>query len=191
MKELIKAIQAAEEELLLGNVILYPTDTVWGIGCDAENANAVRKIFEIKEREESKTMIVLVADLEMLRHYVKEVPEILTKLIKEQERPTTYVLPNAKNLPAEVIAPNGTVAMRIVENDEFCLRLLRQVGRPIISTSANVSGEPAAPSFSDVSETIKERVDYVVNWRQDEKIEARPSRIIGIKNNGEYHVLRE
>ncbi|QCR22938.1 L-threonylcarbamoyladenylate synthase [Pontibacter sp. SGAir0037] len=189
-KELIKAIQAAEEELLLGNTILYPTDTVWGIGCDAENGQAVRKIFAIKEREESKTMIVLVADTEMLQRYVEDIPAAFSELEEKQERPTTYVFPKAKNLPSEVIAADGSVAIRVVK-DEFCLRLIRQVGRPIISTSANISGEPAAPSFKDVSDKVKERVDYIVTWRQDEQITAVPSRIIKIDPSGEHQVLRD
>lgn len=190
MKELIRAVQAAEEEILLGNVILYPTDTVWGIGCDAESAQAVRKVFEVKKREESKSMIILVADEEMLKHYVEEVPVGFSKLLEEQEKPTTYVLEKAKNLPAEVVASDGTVAVRVVE-DEFCRRLIRQVGRPLISTSANVSGEPAPASFADISEAIREGVDYVVPWRQDEKIEAKPSRVVKISSKGEQQVLRE
>ncbi|MBF9255374.1 threonylcarbamoyl-AMP synthase [Pontibacter sp. 172403-2] len=189
MNQFLKEIQAAEEELLMGNVILYPTDTVWGLGCDAENAKAVRKIFEIKERPESKTMIVLVADTDMLRHYVKELPEGFEKLPAQQERPTTYVLPGAQNLPQEVIADDGTVAIRITD-DEFCHKLIRQFGRPIISTSANVSGKPAAVSFADVSESIKQRVDHVVRWRQEEKVEAKPSRIVKIEPDGTQTVLR-
>lgn len=186
----MKEIQAAEEELILGNVILYPTDTVWGIGCDAENADAVKKIFKIKEREESKSMILLMADFDMLKRYVTEVPAELEKLLQEQERPTTFVLSGAQNLPREVIAEDGSIAVRITK-DEFSHRLVRQVGRPIVSTSANVSGEPAPASFKDVSDKIKERVDYVTRWRQDESVEARPSRIIKVEPNGAQRVLRE
>jgi len=189
MNQFLREIQAAEEELLLGNVILYPTDTVWGLGCDAENAKAVRKIFKIKDRPESKTMIVLVADIEMLRRYVKELPEGFEKLATQQERPTTYVLSGAQNLPQEVIAEDGTVAVRITD-DEFCHKLIRQFGRPIISTSANVSGEPAAASFEDISESIKQQTNHVVRWRQEEKVEAKPSRIVKIEPNGEQTVLR-
>ncbi|MFD2513408.1 L-threonylcarbamoyladenylate synthase [Pontibacter locisalis] len=190
MSQLIKEIQAAEEEIILGNVILYPTDTVWGIGCDAENAEAVKKIFEIKEREESKSMILLMADLDMLRHYINEVPAELEKLIQEQQRPTTYVLTGAKNLPEEVIAEDGSIAIRITK-DEFCHRLVRQVDRPIVSTSANISGEPAAASFKDVSDKIKERVSHIVRWRQDEEVDAKPSRIVKIEPGGKQTVIRE
>jgi L-threonylcarbamoyladenylate synthase len=191
MTHFIKQLQAAEEELLVGNVILYPTDTVWGIGCDAENAQAVRKIYKIKEREESKAMIMLVADIEMLRRYIKEVPEELERtLVRQQDRPTTYVLSGAQNLPEELVADDGSIAVRIV-NEEFCHRLIRQIGRPLVSTSANVSGEPAPRSFADVSEKIKERVDYVVQWRQDETVESQPSRIVKIDEHGRQSVIRE
>lgn len=187
----MKEIQAAEEEVLLGNVILYPTDTVWGIGCDAENAEAVRKIFKIKEREESKAMILLVADQEMLQHYIKDLPEGFEEQVKKQERPTTYVFSNPQNLPKEVLAEDGTVAIRMVQNEEFCHRLIRQVARPIVSTSANISGEPSPKTFADVSDIIKERVDFVVNWRRDDDMASRPSRIIKIEPDGSQSIIRE
>ncbi|WP_276496567.1 L-threonylcarbamoyladenylate synthase [Pontibacter litorisediminis] len=191
MSQLVKEIQAAEEEILLGNVILYPTDTVWGIGCDAENAEAVRKIFKIKEREESKAMILLVADLEMLQHYIKPLPDRFEELVEQQERPTTYVFSDPQNLPQEVIAGDGTVAIRIVMNDEFCHRLIRQVARPIVSTSANISGEPAPKTFADISDEIRKRVDFVVNWRQDDDMASRPSRIVKIEPDGRQSIIRE
>ncbi|WP_266202286.1 L-threonylcarbamoyladenylate synthase [Pontibacter kalidii] len=191
MSQLVKEIQAAEEEVLLGNVILYPTDTVWGIGCDAENAEAVRKIFKIKEREESKALILLVADQEMLQRYVKNLPEDFEELVRRQERPTTYVFPEPQNLPEEVLAEDGTVAIRVVQGDEFCHRLIRQVARPIVSTSANISGAPSPKTFADVSEEIKERVDFVVNWRRDDDMASRPSRIVKIEAGGRQRVIRE
>lgn len=187
----MKEIQAAEEEVLLGNVILYPTDTVWGIGCDAENAEAVRKIFKIKEREESKSMILLVADHNMLRNYVEELPEDFEEIVKQQERPTTYVFSNPKNLPQEVLASDGSVAIRVVEGDEFCHRLIRQVARPIVSTSANISGESAPKTFAEISEVLKKRVDFVVNWRQDEDMASNPSRIVKIEPDGSQRILRD
>lgn len=187
----MKEIQAAEEEVLLGNVILYPTDTVWGIGCDAENGEAVRKIFKIKEREESKSMILLVADQEMLQHYIKELPEGFEEMVRRQERPTTYVFSNPQNLPKEVLAEDGTVAIRMVQGDEFCHRLIRQVARPIVSTSANISGEPSPKTFADVSDIIKERVDFVVNWRQDDEMASKPSRIVKIEPDGSQSILRD
>ncbi|MFD2245699.1 L-threonylcarbamoyladenylate synthase [Pontibacter ruber] len=190
MKHFLKQVQAAEEELLVGNVILYPTDTVWGIGCDAENAEAVKKIYKIKEREESKSMIMLVSDVDMLRHYIKEVPANFERRLKDQKRPTTYVFSGAQNLPKELIAEDGSIGVRIV-NDEFCHRLILQIGRPLVSTSANISGEPSPKTFSEVSDKIKERVDYVVQWRQDEKTEAQPSRVVKIEQDGSLRVLRE
>ncbi|WP_114778820.1 L-threonylcarbamoyladenylate synthase [Botryobacter ruber] len=190
MENLLNEIEQAEDELLLGNIILYPTDTVWGIGCDAENAEAVKKIYRIKEREESKSMIVLVADVEMLRHYVADVPADFERLAAQQQRPTTFVFSGAKNLPEELIASDGSVAIRISQ-DDFCHRLILQLGRPLVSTSANISGEPAPAVFSDISEEIKNRVDYIVRLRQDETTAARPSRIIKIESNGEQRVLRE
>lgn len=176
--------------MLVGNVILYPTDTVWGIGCDAENAQAVQKIFKIKEREESKSMILLVADKQMLLRYVKQLPENFDEVVAKQERPTTYVLSEPQNLPKEIIAEDGSVAIRITD-DEFCHRLIRHSGRPLVSTSANISGEPSPKTFADVSEAIKERVDFVVNWRRDDDMASQPSRIIKLSPDGEQTVLRD
>ncbi|PKV76377.1 L-threonylcarbamoyladenylate synthase [Pontibacter ramchanderi] len=190
MNQLVKQVQAAEEELLVGNVILYPTDTVWGIGCDAENAEAVKKIYKIKEREESKSMIVLMSNVEMLRRYIESVPEDFEKLVESQERPTTFVLSGAQNLPKELIAEDGSIGIRIA-NDEFCHRLMQQIGRPLVSTSANVSGEPSPRTFAEISDTIKERVDYVVQWRQEEEVESRPSCIIRIDEKGKQTIIRE
>lgn len=190
MNQLVKQVQAAEEELLVGNVILYPTDTVWGIGCDAENAEAVKKIYKIKEREESKSMIVLVSDVEMLRRYMEHLPDDFEKLVESQERPTTFVLSGAKNLPKELVAEDGSIGIRVVK-EEFCRRLMQQIGRPLVSTSANISGEPSPRTFAEVSETIKERVDYVVQWRQDEDVESKPSRIIRIDESGKQTVIRD
>jgi L-threonylcarbamoyladenylate synthase len=190
MNHLLKAVQAAEDELLVGNVILYPTDTVWGIGCDAENAKAVKKIFKIKEREESKSMIVLVSDVAMLGRYVRDLPKGFEELAAAQERPTTFVLSGAQNLPKELIADDGSIGVRIAK-DEFCHRLMQQIGRPLVSTSANVSGEHSPRTFAEVSDMIKERVDYVVQWRQDEEVESRPSRIIKIDESGKQTIIRE
>lgn len=190
MNPLISAVQAAEEELLLGNVILYPTDTVWGIGCDAENVAAVQKIVKLKERDASKAMILLVADQQMLLHYVQSLPADFEQLAEKQNRPTTYVFSHPKNLPEAVLAKDGTVAVRIT-TEPFCHRLIRQISRPIVSTSANISGEPTPKTFADVSEEIKQRVDHVVQWRQEESLEAKPSRIIKINPDGSREVLRD
>jgi L-threonylcarbamoyladenylate synthase len=190
MEKLIKSIQAAEEELLLGNVILYPTDTVWGIGCDALDANAIKRIYKIKEREESKSMILLVADEEMLQKYVAELPADFTEILEQQQRPTTYIFTKAKNLPKELLAEDGSIAIRITKED-FSHKLIRQIGRPIVSTSANVSGEPSPATFSGISDTIKDRVDYVVNWRHNDETKSEPSRIVKIEADGTQHIIRE
>jgi len=190
MSQFINAVQAAEEEILLGNIILYPTDTVWGIGCDAENVAAVKKIVKIKERDASKSMILLVADQQMLLRYVQSLPPGFEELLQKQERPTTYVFPNPINLPRAVLAPDGTVAIRIVE-DEFCHRLIRRISRPLVSTSANISGAPSPKTFADVSEDVKKRVDYVVQWRQEDTLVGKPSRIVKINLNGRQEVLRD
>ncbi|MBC5775048.1 threonylcarbamoyl-AMP synthase [Pontibacter sp. KCTC 32443] len=190
LNQLLKEVQAAEEELLMGNVILYPTDTVWGIGCDAEEAKAVQKVFKIKERDPSKSMIILVADADMVRHYVEEVPENFEKMLEEQDQPTTYIFEGARNLPEEVIAPDGSIAIRVVK-DEFCHRLIRQLDRPLVSTSANLSGGKSPATFAEIDEEVKKRVDYVVRWRQDEDTAAKPSRIVKIKANGETETIRE
>ena len=190
MKDLVREVQAAEEELLMGNVILYPTDTVWGIGCDAQEAKAVQKVFKIKERDPSKSMIILVADVEMVKHYVKEVPDAFEKLLEEQDRPTTYIFEGAQNLPKEVVAPDGTIAIRVVK-DDFCHKLIRQLDRPLVSTSANLSGGKSPSKFAEIDEELKKRVDYVVRWRQDEDMEAKPSRIVKINANGKTETIRE
>jgi L-threonylcarbamoyladenylate synthase len=190
MEKLIKAIQAAEEELLLGNIILYPTDTVWGIGCDALDAKSIKRIYKIKEREESKAMILLVADIEMLNKYVTELPGSFKELIEEQKRPTTYIFSEVRNLPKELLAEDGSIAIRITQ-EEFTHRLIRQMGRPIVSTSANVSGHPSPATFSEISDTIKERVDYVVDWRQDDETRSEPSRIVKIDKDGSKQVIRD
>lgn len=190
MENLIKAIQAAEEEILLGNVILYPTDTVWGIGCDALDANAIKKIYRIKEREESKSMILLVADVEMLSKYVEELPSDFDQMTQQQERPTTYIFTKVKNLPEEVLAEDGSIAFRITQ-EEFSHKLIRQISRPIVSTSANISGEPSPATFSEVSDKIKERVDFVANWRQEDEKKSTPSRIVKIEADGSQKVIRE
>ncbi len=190
MKELIREVQAAEEELLIGNVILYPTDTVWGIGCDATDRKAVEKIFKIKERDTSKAMIILVADADMLANYVEEVPDNFEKLVTEQERPTTYIFSQSKNLPDSLVGEDGSIAIRIV-NDDFCHKLIRQIDRPLVSTSANLSGGKSPASFTEIDEEVKKRVDYVVNLRQDETSKAQPSRIVKIEADGKTEIIRE
>jgi len=182
-------IQKCVDVLNKGGTILYPTDTIWGIGCDATNSKAVGKIYKIKNRPETKNLIILVNDKKMLEHYVKEIPEITWDLMKNVEKPLTIIYPNAINLPKNVVSEDKSIAIRIVKN-EFCIRLIREFGKPIVSSSANISGEAAPLVFSCVSEYIKEKVDYVVRLYQDILQEVRPSRIIRIKENGDFIIIR-
>jgi len=190
MSKEIKEIQRVVDELMIGNVILYPTDTVWGIGCDAENAKAVKKVFEIKKRPSDKPFILFVDDVETLKRYVKNLPENFESLLQNQDRPTTYVFSEVQNLPPEVLASDGSAAFRIPK-DEFCHRIAKQFNRAIISTSANISGEQTTGSFSGIPDTIKSKVDYTVTLRQDEEIQAQPSRIVALQPDGSLKVIRE
>ena len=173
-----------------GGIILYPTDTIWGIGCDATNSAAIEKIFQIKKRNESKSLIILVSDTDMLEEYVKDIPEIAFDLIKSIEKPTTIIYPEAKNLPSNVIAPDKSIAVRIV-NDDFCRQLVTLFGKPIVSTSANISGEQAPLMFSKISEKIIQSVDYIIKIEQEKIKQLMPSTIIKLDRNGEYTVIRE
>ena len=190
MSKEIKEIQRVVDELLVGNVILYPTDTVWGIGCDAENVAAVKKVFQVKERPEDKPFILLVSDVEMLKRYVKNLPSTFENQLQNQDRPTTYIFSETQNLPKEVLANDGSVAIRI-PNDEFCLRMIRQFERAIVSTSANISGEQTSGSFSGIPDSIKQKVHYVVVHRQEEEITTQPSRIVQLQPDGSLKVIRE
>jgi L-threonylcarbamoyladenylate synthase len=182
-------IQQCITVLKRGGKILYPTDTIWGIGCDATNFKAVEKIYKLKERSEIKSLIILIADPEEIENYVEEIPEITWDLMKNVEKPLTIIYPNARNLPKNVIGGDNSIAIRVVKND-FCIRLIREFGKPIVSSSANVSGEPAPLVFRHVSDNIKSSVDYVVNLYQDVLQEVKPSRIIRLKENGEFNIIR-
>ena len=177
------------ETLRAGKSILYPTDTVWGLGCDATNFEAVTTIYKIKQREESKSLIVLVSSVEMLLDYVSTVPEKALDLLFESNKPTTIIYRNPKHISANCIASDNTIAIRIVQ-DEFCKQLIEEFGRPIVSTSANISGSKTPKSFSEISTTILDSVDYIVNLQQD-KITKTSSRILKISENDEVEVIRE
>jgi L-threonylcarbamoyladenylate synthase len=182
-------IQKCFEVLNKGGTILYPTDTIWGIGCDATNFRAVEKIYKVKKRLETKSLIILVDDPAKIERYVKEIPAITWDLMKNVEKPLTIIYPNARNLPKNVVGEDNSIAIRVARN-EFCTRLIREFGKPIVSSSANVSGEPAPLVFRCVSENIKKSVDYVVNLYQDVLQEVKPSRIIKLKENGEFNIIR-
>ncbi|MGG6231413.1 L-threonylcarbamoyladenylate synthase [Tenacibaculum sp. SDUM215027] len=171
-----------------GKTILYPTDTVWGLGCDATNEEAVKKIYELKNREESKSLIILVASIEMLQEYVEYIPEKAIQILNKAEKPTTIIYNNPKGLALNTIALDNTIAIRIPQ-DEFCIQLINELGKPIVSTSANVSEEPTPKSFSEISQAILKNVDYVVNLHQD-KVTEKSSTILKIEGNNVI-VIRE
>jgi L-threonylcarbamoyladenylate synthase len=183
-------IKNALEVLKKGGTILYPTDTVWGIGCDARNKEAVNKVFKIKQRAEYKSMVTLVCDEKMLNRYVKDVPAIAWDLIETAERPLTIIFPDARMLAENVIAADGSVGIRLVK-DEFCKNLIHRFGKPIVSTSANISGEPAPSGFKEIKLDILNKVDYIVNLRQKETNNTQPSTIIKIAMNGEFKIIRK
>ena len=176
--------------LLEGKVILYPTDTVWGIGCDATNEAAVRRIFEIKERQESKSMLVLLDKADKLPLYVRNIPLIAWDLLQMVERPTTFVYPSAFNLPDIMLPPDGTLAIRVV-HDCFCRKLIKALDRPLVSTSANISGQHSPAVFGDISPVIRERVDYIVPESFADSTDFKPSRMIKFVDDYNFTVIRE
>ena len=172
-----------------GGVILYPTDTVWGIGCDATDDNAVEKIFKIKQRKESKSLVILVNSLDMLRKYIDEMPNAVVEILQKFNKPTTIIYNKPRRLAKKVIANDNTVAIRIVQ-DKFCKELIEKFEKPIVSTSANISSKPTPKSFKEIEPSIFDAVDYVVNLHQNNKT-GLPSAIIRITNKDEIEVIRE
>ena len=172
-----------------GGLILYPTDTVWGIGCDATNPEAIQKIYNLKQREDSKALICLVADDRMLQKYVKQIPNAALDIINITDKPTTIIYDEAQHLAENLIADDGSIAIR-VPDDEFCYQLSRKFNGAIVSTSANISGEPTPKSFKEISPVILKGVDYVVDLQQ-EKICDKPSSIIKLSNTGIVKIIRK
>ncbi len=172
-----------------GGTILYPTDTIWGIGCDATNQKAVERIYKIKKRVEGKSLLVLVDSPESINRYVKNVDPVILELVSNYDRPLTVIYPGAKNVARGVVASDRTIGIRVVR-DEFCKRLIRQLGRAVVSTSANLSGEPAPLVFAQISDQVKNEVDYVVDLYQDRIRTMKPSRIIRIKEKGDFEIVR-
>jgi L-threonylcarbamoyladenylate synthase len=189
MNDFIPDIDRCLEVLKSGGVILYPTDTVWGLGCDATNAAAVRKIFTIKKRAESKSMIVLLADERDLLQYVTAPDPEIFNYLDNVHKPTTVIYNDVIGLADEVMNTDGSVGMRIVK-DDFCRHLIKRFRKPIVSTSANISGESAPRIFSEVDNVIKGAVDYKVQWRQTDNEAKQPSAVVRWKN-GAVEVLRE
>ncbi|MGD1848700.1 MAG: L-threonylcarbamoyladenylate synthase [Salibacteraceae bacterium] len=183
-------IGKAVETLDTGGTLLYPTDTIWGLGSDATRVEAIEKVASLKDRPIAKTFLVLVADDAMLNRYVEEVPALAWDLIDLSEKPLTIIYSNPVNLPEVLLAEDGSLGIRIVK-DIFCQRLIQKLGRPIVSTSANRSGMPSPQSFADIDSLILDGVDYVVNLRQQEKQTSGASSIIKLALNGEIKIIRE
>ena len=173
-----------------GGVILYPTDTVWGIGCDATNEEAVQRVYEIKQRADSKAMLVLVDTSVKVDFYVADVPEVAWDLIDLSEKPLTIIYSGARNLASNLLAEDGSVGIRVT-NEDFSKRLCQQFRKAIVSTSANISGQPGATNFSEISDEIKSAVDYIVGYRQDDMSRPKPSSIIKLEKGGVIKVIRE
>ena len=182
-------IQACLEVLQQGGIILYPTDTVWGLGCDATNEKAVKQIFELKKRSDTKAMIVLVENENAILNYVNVTELQIFDYIKGIHKPTTVIYNHAKNLAHNLMADDGSVAIRICK-DKFCQELIKQFGKPIVSTSANVSTYPTPLCFNDISLEIIDGVNYVVKHRQDELEMQQPSAIVKWNENGELIIIR-
>jgi len=173
-----------------GGIILYPTDTVWGLGCDATDENAVKRIFEIKKRADAKAMLVLIDNPGKLQSYVDEVPDIAWDLIEMAEKPLTIIYPQARNLASNLVAEDKSIGIRITK-EEFSRKLCAQFRKPIVSTSANVSGEPTPSNFSQISNEIKAAVDYVVDFRQNDVSQPKPSSIIKLGKGNLFKLIRE
>lgn len=183
-------LKKATEVLKNGGVILYPTDTIWGIGCDATNPEAVARIYQIKHREDSKSMLVLMENPALLERYVNDVPEVAWDLVEISTKPLTVIYPGAKNLAANLIAEDGSIGIRFTK-EEFTAKLLQRFRRPIVSTSANISGQKSPAFFDEISEEIKSQVDYVVEYRQNDTNPAQPSSIIKLWPGGRIDIIRK
>jgi L-threonylcarbamoyladenylate synthase len=182
-------IKNALTTLKSGGVILYPTDTVWGLGCDATNGSALNKIFKIKLRSESKSLIILVDGEAMLERYVKDIPEIVFEIIEASDTPITIIYPQGKNLASGVCREDGSVGIRIC-SDEFCSELIQRFRKPIVSTSANISGEPSPSHFREIDESVISAADYVVKYRQEDRRKHSPSPVIKIDKSGVFKIIR-
>lgn len=183
-------LKNALEVLKTGGTILYPTDTIWGIGCDATNAKAVGDIYSIKQRQDAKSMLILMDTPNRMYQYISEIPDIAWELIEVADKPLTIIYPGAKNLPGNLIAEDGSIGIRIVK-DDFCSQLIQRLKKPIVSTSANISGEPPPQNYHDIADNIIQNVDYVVQHRQEEQQTATPSQIIKLGLSGEIQIIRK
>ncbi len=190
-------IDSALKVLREGGVILYPTDTIWGLGCDATNPDAVARIFKIKNRPEAKSLVLLAADMDMVARYVKVIPNIAIDLVEVNDRPMTIIYPGAitSDVPDRhyiahnAVAEDGSVGIRIPMN-EFCVELARKLGRPIVSTSANISGEPSPQVYADIPQEIRDAVDYIVPQKLERDATGFASQIIKVEVDGQVQIIR-
>ncbi|GHU68355.1 threonylcarbamoyl-AMP synthase [Bacteroidia bacterium] len=182
-------LKNACDVLLKGGVILYPTDTIWGIGCDATNEAAVRRIYDIKQRADFKSMLVLTDSTAKLDFYVPELPDIALDLIELADKPLTIIYDNARNVAPNLIVADGSLGIRVTQ-ETFSKSLCRRLRKPLVSTSANISGQAAPAIFSEISEEIRQAVDYVVDYRREEITKAKPSSIIRLGKGGQIQIIR-
>ncbi|MFA6128722.1 MAG: L-threonylcarbamoyladenylate synthase [Bacteroidales bacterium] len=182
-------LEQAVEVLNRGGVILYPTDTIWGIGCDATNPAAVDKVYQIKERPVGKSMLILVSDIEMAGNFTQDTPDLTWQVMEEALDPLTLIFPHARNLAPNLPAPDGSIGIRLPK-DDFCQKLLLTFGKPIVSSSANRSNEMPPQLFVDIPKVFLGLVDYVVKWRQDDFQPGTPSTVVRLGNDGEMEMIR-
>ena len=189
MNDINAEIHKAFEVIQNGGIILYPTDTVWGIGCDATNVEAVKKIYSLKQREESKSMIVLMNGEKMMYTVFKDIPEVAWQILDFSEKPTTLILDNPRNIAQNIVGDDNTLGIRMVK-EPFCYKLMERMKKPLVSTSANISGQYAPKSFKEISPEIINGVDYVVNLHRD-KICDKPSTIIKLTSDSQVKIIRK
>lgn len=182
-------IKKAKETLISGGIICYPTDTIWGIGCDATNKDAVEKLYKIKQRDTSKSMLILLDDLGKIPAYIAEIPDVAYDLIEITTEPLTVIFSGAKNLAPNLIADDGSIGIRIIDHP-WCTKLLQQFKKPIVSTSANFSGYPSPSTFDKIDTGLLSQCDFVANYERDMPSKGKPSSIIKLGNGGEIQIIR-
>ena len=184
-ESLAQAIKVLKE----GGLILYPTDTIWGIGCDATNAEAVAKVYALKQRDEAKSLVMLASDLDMVCRYVRQIPDIALQLVEVNDAPMTLIYPGAMGLASNAIAEYGSVGIRITMS-QWLTECVHRFGRPLVSTSANISGEPSPGNFAEISQAIKDGVDYIVDPSLEKESTSKSSQIINVGLDGEVKIIR-
>ncbi len=190
MQEFIEDVKRAVQVMRDGGIILYPTDTIWGIGCDASNSAAVRRIFQLKQRSDSKSMLSLIDSDAKLGYYVPDIPDVAYDLMDLAEKPLTIIYDNVRHLAPELLADDGSAGIRVTR-EAFSKELCRRLGGAVVSTSANISGQPSAACFSEIADVIRQGVDYIVEYRQIEQTRAVASGIIKLGSGGLVKVIRE